>query len=772
MRGTPSTRTCAVALIPLGLATGLLSGSAPPAPDLAQPVPAVETQAAAAPPETGVALLPATTAAEVPALPAATVARAAQALRRRDCDAAIAQLDPLTAGGDVAARFALLLQGLYAHACEDAAVAEEKLGRAAEPGGALDDWRLFMLSDSAAARDHLAAAESALNELLRDDPGSPLVPRAVARAATLAWQRHDAPRSLERIELGRLQGLAGQPAADLETLAWQIGSALGDPTVRAAAARRLLIEAPLEAKSLGVAEAYRRPTGDVDWAALLSADDLQRRATSFLALDMTPAALASLDQVPAVDRDEAWRLLEARALTADRRGLAALALLADAAPASEEELGAVEWARALAALDAATAYRGRQNLPSADREKLRRAALQHLRAAAAPGVDADCRARALRRLFTELSDDGPFDEAIDVLRRLRQADPADSTGARYLWDRGWSQYASRNFSGAVGYWAELAALYPESRYARAGRYWTARSFEALGEPERARGVFVEIAGAGTTDFYRKYALDRLGGKLPAADGASADGPREPWPEDPALARAQLLTDAGLDDLALAEIDAVAGRAEPRATDALTALVRARRGERVESIAAIRQAFPSLGGPFQMRLPREALRIYYPLDYEEIIRTQAARAHLPLDLVLAVIRQESAFEPRAKSRAGARGLMQVMPRTGRELARHMGLPWSTARLVEPEFNIRLGTTYLRQVLEMFNGNLDLALAGYNGGPFRVKRLWAEAGTDRELDRFLEGLAIEEPKTYVKRILLLSDSYRQLYPKGHRDGDSEL
>ena len=769
MRSTPTTRICAVALVPLGLATSLLLGSAPPASDLALSV-QPPAGAAVAPPEIGAAPPPAALpAATIPSLPAAAVARAAQALRRRDCAAAVAQLDPLTAGGDSAARFALLLQGLYAHACEDAAVAEEKLGEAAEPGGALDDWRLFVLADSAAARDHLAAAESALNELLHDYPGSPLAPRAVARAAAFAWQRHDASRSLERVELGRLLGLAGRPAADLETLAWQIGSALGDPAVRAAAARRLLVEAPLEARSLGVVEAYRRPAGDIDWAALLSADDLQRRSASFLTLDMTPAALATLDQVSSVDRGEVWRLLEAQALTADHRGLAALALLADAAPTPGVERSEVEWARALAALDAATAYRGRQNLPSADRDKLRRAALQHLRAAAAPEVDAARQARALRRLFTELSDDGPFDEVMDVLRRLRQADPADSSGARYLWDHGWSQYASRNYSGAVGYWTELGALYPESRYARAGRYWTARSFDALGEPERARSVFVEIAGAGTTDFYRKYALDRLGDHPPAADGAGADGPREPWPADPALTRAQLLTDVGLDDLAMAEIDAVGGRAEPRAASALTALVRVRRGERAESIAEIRRAFPSLGGPFQMRLPREALRIYYPLDYEEIIRTQAELAHLPLDLVFAVIRQESAFEPLAKSRAGARGLMQVMPRTGRELARHMGLPWSTARLVEPEFNLRLGTTYLRQVLEMFDGNVDLALAGYNGGPFRVKRLWAEAGADREQDRFLEGLAIEESKTYVKRILVLSDSYRQLYPQGRRDGE---
>ena len=64
--------------------------------------------------------------------------------------------------------------------------------------------------------------------------------------------------------------------------------------------------------------------------------------------------------------------------------------------------------------------------------------------------------------------------------------------------------------------------------------------------------------------------------------------------------------------------------------------------------------------------------------------------------------------------------------------------------------------------MFDENLELSLAGYNGGPYRIKRLWNEAGA-RELDRFLEGLNIEESKTYVKRILVLSDSYRQLYPQ---------
>ena len=96
-----------------------------------------------------------------------------------------------------------------------------------------------------------------------------------------------------------------------------------------------------------------------------------------------------------------------------------------------------------------------------------------------------------------------------------------------------------------------------------------------------------------------------------------------------------------------------------------------------------------------------------------------------------------------------------------MAQRLGLSYSPDKLTEPDFNLQVGTTYFRQVMGMFDGNLELALAGYNGGPYRIKRLWNE-NRGGDLDRFLEGLGIEESKTYVKRILLLSDSYRQLYP----------
>jgi soluble lytic murein transglycosylase len=235
--------------------------------------------------------------------------------------------------------------------------------------------------------------------------------------------------------------------------------------------------------------------------------------------------------------------------------------------------------------------------------------------------------------------------------------------------------------------------------------------------------------------------------------------RDAWPVDPLLERAELLCDLGLDDLALAEIAGWREHADARAVPALEARVLARKGARRDSLRLLREAFPDLGTPHQATAPRLALELYYPVDYAPTIRALAGAQGLPSELVLAMIHQESGFDPGAVSRSGARGLMQIMPTTGRELARRLGLRYSAARLNEPEYSIRLGTTYFRQVLGMFDDNVELALAGYNGGPYRIRRLWQARG-DTELDAFLEGLALDEPKTYVKRILVLSDGYREL------------
>jgi soluble lytic murein transglycosylase-like protein len=686
---------------------------------------------------------------------------AAAALRRRDCAGAAKTLAAVAATKGPDSSFARLLSGFYAHACRQPAVAEERLFQAADPKGVLEDWRLYLLSQSARERGHILLAQTSLAKLLGDYPTSPLRPRALLDAATLSWERGDARRALELVERKRREGLRGEQATGLERLAWEIGVRQGDLEIQRAAARRLLTEAPAVASELKVAEVFRQPSGGLVWSAFLTSDEIKQRAEALLGLKLGPSALAALDAVDLGHRDLDWHLLKARALTLQNRGDEALTVLGSRSASTPRLAAALEWERAQAAEDVATARSGRANLPAAERLQYRRAAQQSLQKVAQSGADPELATKALRSLYADALEDGDFDRAIDYLRKLRRIDPADTTGAANLWNRGWQSYGQGNYTGAIGYWTELFELYPKDSNGRRGRYWTARAFEALGEGERATQIYGEVAGSDTTDFYRKSALARLNKRpVPAAPGSP--GEAEPWPQDPALLRARLLTDLGLEDLATSESALVADKAEARSMRALEALILARKGDRRKSVQVIRDAFPALGGPFQATLPHEARRLYYPLEYQETIRTWAGMNNLPPYLVYGIIRQESAFDTNAQSWAGARGLMQLMPATARELAGKIGLEYKHERLSDPAYNVRLGTTYFSQVLRMFDGNVELALAGYNGGPYRIKRLWNEAGA-RELDRFLEGLGIEESKTYVKRILVLSDSYRQLYPQ---------
>lgn len=806
-------------------------------------------------------------------------------MRRHDCAGAMAALAPLAPGSTLnppsqrsgtaaagalgvlglaeiteinrrEAAFASLLVGLYASSCGQVALAEERLFAGADPKGLLEDWRLYLLSDSARARGHLLLAKAALAKLLGDYPASPLRPRALLKAARLAWEQGDGPAALALIQQGRREGLRGEEATQLRVLAWEIGSRRGDAAVRGDAARELLIEDPTVAAQLNVAELFRQQTGELRWSGVLTAAQLKRRAQTLVALQLEPGALTTLEEVEPRDRDLEWNLLAADILSRSHRGREALSLLAPLAgeepPASLRErrgtsrprpvlqlllphpllahlapqsfpppqAAALEWGLAQAESEVVAAERGRSSItPSIKITRSTRAAVaarrsgrasssrasqgsvrplrpmhhasaklsarnaasgrprhsperrahllaaqQHLRKVIEIGADPQLTIRALRALYADLVEEDLFDLSIPVLHKLKALDPADGSGAPRLWEHGWQQYSGGDYRSAIGTWTELVALYPNDSNGRRGRYWTARAFELLGEAERARAIYVEVASADTSDFYRRNALQRLAkrtGSAAAGVQAAAVPPIEPWPNDAVLDRARLLSDLGLDELAGAEIELVQRRTQPRSAAALQALILARRGDRRKSVLAIREAFPSLGGPFQATLPEEALKLYYPFDYAEAIRAAAAANGVPVSLVSAIIRQESAFDANAESWAGARGLMQLIPSTARELARGLGLVYSRDRLSEPAFNVAVGTSYLRQVLAMFGGNLELALAGYNGGPYRIKRLWRESGSG-DLDRFLEGLSIEESKVYVKRILVLSDSYRRLYP----------
>jgi soluble lytic murein transglycosylase-like protein len=698
------------------------------------------------------------------ARPPAPWHEAAAAFRSGDPATARRLVEPLTGNSGVTAGEARLVLGMWALGERQLDRGVALLQEAADPDGRFEDWRLLALADCYAALDRLPAAAATLSRLLDSRPVSPLRASAALKAAAVAGRLGDRRRVEQLVALGRREQFRPEQTRQLEQAAWQVAIDSGDTDLQREVARRLLVHLPVLASQLEVIELFRQPSGAIEWLSFLSVENLLARTRSLLAVGITAGALDALDAVPAQRRDREWSMLRTEALIMAQRSEEARTLVATLEAKDIGERIRIEILRADAALEAARVRPGRDVPSAAERDRLRgsaRQALWHvLELAGDEPAHLEAVLSAHRQLLSHLLDDERFEPALALLRTLRRLDPDDTTGARFLWQRGWREYQNRNPSGAIGYWSELETIYPASRYARSGRYWTARAHEMLGDSERAKTVYREVARVDTEDFYRRHAMRRLTGEPVESGADSPQQPREPWPWDADLARARWLSDHGLDEAALVETNGLSARAEPRAARAFEAVVLARLERRRDSIHAINRAFPQLGSLQQDSAPSEALQLYYPTAFEPLVRRFASAQKIPSGLLFAMIRQESAFDPTAVSRSGARGLMQLMPSTGRELAQRMRLDFSNGRLSDPEFNIRLGSSYFRQLLEMFGGNEELALAGYNGGPYRIKRLWRDEGSAAELDLFLEGLALSETTRYVKRIVLFRDTYDRL------------
>ena len=147
---------------------------------------------------------------------------------------------------------------------------------------------------------------------------------------------------------------------------------------------------------------------------------------------------------------------------------------------------------------------------------------------------------------------------------------------------------------------------------------------------------------------------------------------------------------------------------------------------------------------------------FPLPNKKLLETYKKDSYIPLNVALAITRQESAFEISAISRAGARGLMQLMPRTARITAKKINHKYIRKNLTSnPSYNIKLGTFYFKEMLNKFNGSYVLALASYNAGPNRVKRWLKTYGDPRknEIDQvtWIELIPISETRNYVQRVL---------------------
>ena len=277
------------------------------------------------------------------------------------------------------------------------------------------------------------------------------------------------------------------------------------------------------------------------------------------------------------------------------------------------------------------------------------------------------------------------------------------------------------------------------------RYWRARALAGVERDAEARDLYAVLATEAT--FQGFLAADRLGAPYAICPEEIA-----PDPARAAALRAQT-------DVARAlELHAVGRRVEAnRAWD--FALGKLSEPDRLQlALLASEQgwhdrvAFALASGD---NLRHYTLR--FPLAERETVEREASVNKLDPAWTLALVRAESAWQPDVRSAANAWGLMQLLPATGQQMARQLGVDWQgTSTLLDPQTNIRLGSRYLAQQSERFQGSSLLATAAYNAGPTPVKRWLAERGA-LPADVFVETIPYRETRDYVARVQAFSVIY---------------
>ena len=622
--------------------------------------------------------------------------------------------------------YALLLQAEALSRLGDPAGAREAALRAAEKAGdgpLLDDALLLAAREAARAGDDAGAALHYRRFLDRypEHAESAGARYALAQALLATGQPAEALRFLRAVWIGAPASPHADPAQKQERLLADRGAAVPPVTARERLERaERLLAAGLAWTARAEAEAFLADgaAGDPALRALRVVAEAARRTGR--ADDALRAVDRALSLAEAVRRPP-WLLERARLLPRSR-------------PA------------AIAALD--LLVRDHPQSPEAPEALLLKAQLLEV---AAPTAEAEA-----------------------VYRRLAAEYPDAEEAGRALWRLGWLAWLRGSLQEAAQRWGRLSAVRGGANYREAGGYWMGRAREERGDAEEAARQWAALAASAPRSYYGLLAsrrLTRRPGGAPAGGGrralAVAADPLDPLRAEPRYAKVEALRAVGLSDWADGEMEELARRAagEPVRLFAISAAY-------VEdaryhlALRILRRDFLGLARAGHAWLPRAFWEMFYPLGWRVELTGAASRAALDPLFVAAVVREESSFNPRARSRVGARGLMQLMPETARPMARQRGLAFQDGEVLEePGPNLELGTAFLAGLLREF-GEPRLAIAAYNAGPTRVREWWA-ARRGNDVEVWVEHIPFNETRAFVKRVMLSWEEYRRLYGPPARD-----
>jgi soluble lytic murein transglycosylase len=373
-------------------------------------------------------------------------------------------------------------------------------------------------------------------------------------------------------------------------------------------------------------------------------------------------------------------------------------------------------------------------------------------------------------------------DADAVFRDLSRRFPHSRYAERAAWKIGWLAYRDDDFAEAAETFEQAAAAFPRADNRPAWLYWSGRARDRMGDQATAAERYRLTVADYENSYYGRLASAMLStrGESGTIQNVAFAKPVETVSPVPSADVIRELVGLELYDDALREIQyAQRVFGDSAQLMATSAFIRNQQGQNLTAferfnairgaITMMRRAYPQFLAAGGENLPPDVLRIIFPLDYWPLITKYSQQHDLDPYLVAALMAQESTFTAEIRSSANAYGLMQLVPAAGRQYARKLGIRrFSTAMLMQPETNVRMGTLYFKDLSDKFGGAY-FALASYNAGPNRVAA-WLQERGGLDQDEFIDDIPFPETQNYVKRILGTAEDYRRLYGGGLLDPNS--
>jgi soluble lytic murein transglycosylase len=383
--------------------------------------------------------------------------------------------------------------------------------------------------------------------------------------------------------------------------------------------------------------------------------------------------------------------------------------------------------------------------------------------------------------------------AISYFQKVLSDYPDGNKLSDTLWKLGWMQYRSADYSSAIATFSDYASSFEGTSLEEKGLFWQAKCHQKLGENGKAATLYLKIINLNSYSYYTFKSRDLLSEMDIKAQIKEIDTGLDP--ENPQIADvipdiyASIEEDSYFQDgqinhtnkaielyqlefynSADLEIEAAESEIEQDPSGILKiATLFLKSKDYAGSIKIIQKNLKNLKSELDKPHMDYLYYLYYPYGYKEIVQNYSNQYAIDPLLTLAVIRQESHFMPLAGSYMGAQGLMQIMPPTGEEIARRIGVSnYDVSMLLDPEINIKMGTNHLSYLMDIFQNQI-YSLGAYNGGQGKMSE-WISKRGSMDIYEFIENLSFETPdeyegyeqtRDYIKKVMGNYYFYQMLY-----------